>query len=545
MKSVLSFFFVALLFNYSFAQKQSKFDKISLINLRAHTSYLADDKLEGRRTGTKGEELAYKYIVHQFEQQGLEAKGENGFLQVFEINEGKQILSSTFFIIDGEHLKTEKDFFPFSWSANGSFEAMAAASLHENGSTWFWDIKELLAENENNPHFDLLNAIRTKEKEAAQKGATALILFNSGKKEAGLKYESKDRSALSAIPVIWLHKRISDKIAEDPSVMRDIKVKVEQGEKIRKGHNVVGYINNNAASTIIIGAHYDHLGYGEDNNSRHTGGAAIHNGADDNASGTAALLEVSRLLKTGGVKTSNYLFIAFSGEELGLYGSKYFTEHPTLSLNTVNYMINMDMVGRFNDSAKTITVGGIGTSPSWSTLLNEKKPAFLIKVDSSGTGPSDHTSFYRKDIPVLFFFTGLHTDYHKPDDDFDKINYNGQLLIVKYITRLIARSSTAPKLAFTKTREQQTTTTARFTVSMGIMPDYTFSGNGVKVDGVSEGRAAQKAGLKAGDVVTKLGEFNVSSVESYMQVLSKFKKGDATKVKVKRGNDELEFDIAF
>ncbi len=545
MKSVLSFFFVALLFNYSFAQKQSKFDKISLINLRAHTSYLADDKLEGRRTGTKGEELAYKYIVQQFEQQGLEAKGENGFLQVFEINEGKQILSSTFFIIDGEHLKTEKDFFPFSWSANGSFEAMAAASLHENGSTWFWDIKELLAENENNPHFDLLNAIRTKEKEAAQKGATALILFNSGKKEAGLKYESKDRSALSAIPVIWLHKRISDKIAEDPSVMRDIKVKVEQGEKIRKGHNVVGYINNNAASTIIIGAHYDHLGYGEDNNSRHTGGAAIHNGADDNASGTAALLEVSRLLKTGGVKTSNYLFIAFSGEELGLYGSKYFTEHPTLSLNTVNYMINMDMVGRFNDSAKTITVGGIGTSPSWSTLLNEKKPAFLIKVDSSGTGPSDHTSFYRKDIPVLFFFTGLHTDYHKPDDDFDKINYNGQLLIVKYITRLIARSSTAPKLAFTKTREQQTTTTARFTVSMGIMPDYTFSGNGVKVDGVSEGRAAQKAGLKAGDVVTKLGEFNVSSVESYMQVLSKFKKGDATKVKVKRGNDELEFDIAF
>jgi hypothetical protein len=529
----------------SFAQKQSKADKLSLTNLRNHTSFLADDKLEGRRTGTKGEELAYKYIVQQFEQNGIEAKGENGFLQPFEINEGRQVLPSSFFIVNEEHLKIDKDFFPFSWSANGTAEAMASPSLHENGSAWFWDIKELLAENENNPHFDLLNAIRTKEKDAVQKGATALILLNSGSKETGLKYDAKDRSALSTIPVIWLQKHIADKIAADPSAMQDIKLKVEQGDKIRKGHNVVGYINNNVANTIIIGAHYDHLGYGEDNNSRNTGAAAIHNGADDNASGTAALLELSRLLKAEGVKTSNYLFIAFSGEELGLYGSKYFTDHPTVALNTVNYMINMDMVGRFNDTAKTITVGGIGTSPTWSTLINEKKPAFSIKIDSSGTGPSDHTSFYRKDIPVLFFFTGLHTDYHKPSDDFDKINYNGQLLIVKYITRLVARSSKEPKLAFTKTREQQTTTSARFTVSMGIMPDYTFSGNGVKVDGVSEGRAAQKAGLKTGDVVTKLGEFNVSSVEAYMQALSKFKKGDATKVKVKRGNDELEFDIVF
>nr|WP_294903489.1 M20/M25/M40 family metallo-hydrolase [uncultured Lacibacter sp.] len=545
MKSVLFILLLCLTAGSSFSQKLSKADKQSVANLQAHTSYLADDKLEGRRTGTKGEELAYQYIIKEFTKNGLEGKGTNGFLQMFEVNEGKQILSSTFFIIDGEHLKVDKDFFPFSWSANGSLEAMAAAGLHERGGPWLWDIKELLTENENNPHFDLVDAIRTKEKDAAQKGATALIIFNSGKKETGVKYDPKDRSASSAIPVIWLHKRVGDKIAADPSAMRDINLKVQQGDKIRKGHNVVGYINNNAASTIIIGAHYDHLGYGEDNNSRHTGTAAIHNGADDNASGTAALIELSRVLKSEGVKTNNYLFIAFSGEELGLYGSKYYTDHPTIELNTVNYMINMDMVGRFSDTAKAITIGGIGTSPSWPTLISEKKPVFRIKIDSSGTGPSDHTSFYRKDIPVLFFFTGLHTDYHKPSDDFEKINYHGQLLVVKYITRLITRSSKEPRLAFTKTREQQTTTTARFTVSMGIMPDYTFSGNGVKVDGVSEGRAAQKAGVKTGDVVTKLGEFNISSVESYMQALSKFKKGDATKVKVKRGAEELEFDITF
>ena len=188
------------------------------------------------------------------------------------------------------HLKLERDYFPFSWSKNGTVEAVAAAALHEGGGAWFWDIKELLQDNANNPHFDLINAVREKEKDAAQKGAIALILYNSGEKETMLKYDGKDRSALSTIPVIWLQKSWAAKIAAEPSHMMDINVKVEQGEKIRKGYNVAGFINNNAASTIILGAHYDHLGYGEDNNSRHTGQASIHNGADDNASGTAAYI---------------------------------------------------------------------------------------------------------------------------------------------------------------------------------------------------------------------------------------------------------------
>ncbi len=543
----LSFLSLLLLSISLQAQKLSKQDKLSLQNIKSHVMFLADDKLEGRRTGTPGEKLAYQYIVKQFQTNGLEPKGNNGsFLQEFEINEGKEILPSTFFIMDGEHLKTEKDFFPFSWSINGTAQFVASPSLHENGGAWFWDIKELLLENESNPHFDLMNAIRNKEKDAAQKGAIALIIFNSGKKETGLKYDGKDRSEKSTIPVFYLQKQIAEKIAADPSRIMDIQFKTEQGEKIRKGHNVVGYINNNASTTIVLGAHFDHLGYGEDHNSRNAGAPAIHNGADDNASGSAALIELSRLLKKEGNKNNNYLFISFSGEELGLYGSKYYTDHPTISLTDVNYMINMDMIGRFNDSSKTITIGGVGTSPSWGSLLNtSKKPAFIIKVDSSGTGPSDHTSFYRKNIPVLFFFTGLHADYHKPGDDYDKINYNGELVIVKYITQLIERGSKETRLVFTKTREQQTTTSARFTVSMGIMPDYTFSGNGVKADGVTDGRAAQKAGIQAGDIIIKLGDFIISSIESYMQALSKFKKGDATKVLIKRGNEEIEKDIVF
>jgi aminopeptidase YwaD len=546
-KKIFLPFFALVLTGTAVAQKLSKADKLTYQNLKAHVMFLADDKLEGRRTGTKGEELAYQYIQTQFEKGGLQPKGENGsYLQRFEINEGRQILPASFFMMDGEHLKPEKDYFPFAWSINGSVEAVVSPSLSESGAPWFWDIKELLLENENNPHFDLLTAIRNKEKAAAEKGAKALLVYNSSSKEVNLKYDGKDRSPLSTIPVVFLQKTVNPKLLKDLTHTWDLHLKTEQGDKIRKGHNVAGYINNGAAVTIVLGAHYDHLGYGEDRNSRHTGDAAIHNGADDNASGTAALVELARILKKNGSTSSNYLFIAFSGEELGLYGSKYFTEHPTINLKEVNFMVNMDMIGRFNDSSKTITIGGFGTSPAWSTLLYaEKKMPFQVKIDSSGTGPSDHTSFYRKDIPVLFFFTGLHSDYHKPSDDFDKINYEAEVMVVNYISKLIARAEKQNKLVFQKTREQQTTTSARFTVSMGIMPDYTFSGNGVKVDGVSEGKAAQKAGLKAGDVVIQLGDIKIASVESYMQALGKFKKGDATKVKVKRGNEELEFNIAF
>ncbi|MGZ5246025.1 MAG: PDZ domain-containing protein, partial [Flavitalea sp.] len=170
---------------------------------------------------------------------------------------------------------------------------------------------------------------------------------------------------------------------------------------------------------------------------------------------------------------------------------------------------------------------------------------FSIKYDSSGTGPSDHTSFYRKNIPVLFFFTGLHTDYHRPSDDFEKINSLGTFQIVKLINQVIDRSAPKGKLTFTPTREQQTSTTARFSVSLGIMPDYTFSGTGVRADGISAGRAAEKAGLKTGDIIVQLGPHNISSVENYMQALAKFKKGDSTTVKFKRGEEVIEASVQF
>src|SRR6185503_1802176 len=311
------------------------------------------------------------------------------------------------------------------------------------------------------------------------------------------------------------------------------------GDKKRTGHNVTGFVNNGAANTIIIGAHYDHLGYGEDHNSLWTGPAEIHNGADDNASGTAAVIELARMLKNARLKNNNYLFICFSGEELGLYGSKYFTEHPTVDLNTANYMINSDMVGRLNDSTHSITIGGYGTSPTWGNILEQNTKAFSVKFDSSGIGPSDHTSFYLKNIPVLFFFTGIHKDYHKPTDDADKINFAGELQVIKYIYHVIEETNKLGKLAFLKTREPKMEG-KRFTVTLGIMPDYTFSGKGVRADGIIDGKPAQQAGMQSGDVIVKLGENSVSDLNSYMSALSKYKKGDATTVTILRGKDEIK-----
>ncbi|MBK9381267.1 MAG: M20/M25/M40 family metallo-hydrolase [Chitinophagaceae bacterium] len=529
------------------AKKVTKADVQTLENLKLHIQYLADDKLEGRRTGTNGEKMAMEYISNQFKSIGLLPKGSKGYYQPFEINEGKQIDDSTKLIINGNNLVAGKDFFPFPFSLNQKMEALPSISVQEADMPWFFDLKEQLEENKANPHFDLANYIYTNSKKAKDRGASAVILYNTSSIDDKLTFNGKDKSEQLTIPVLYVTRKEAQKYFKDPSATIDIKFTTALSEKKRTGHNVVGYIDNGAATTVVLGAHFDHLGYGEDGNSRNTSTERIiHNGADDNASGTAALIELAKKLKQSKANNNNYLFIAFSGEELGLYGSKYFTENPTIDLKKANYMINMDMVGRLSDSTKSVTIGGYGTSPTWSSVISMTPGnSIAVKIDSSGTGPSDHTSFYRKDIPVLFYFTGLHTDYHKPSDDADKINYNGIASILQHITGLVESLNSSSKLSFLKTRETQTTTSARFSVTMGVMPDYTYSGTGLRADGVSEGKPAQKAGLKAGDIILQIGDYKITSMETYMQTLGKFKKGDKTKVIYKRGNDTLETTVEF
>ncbi|PQV49556.1 PDZ domain-containing protein [Jejuia pallidilutea] len=316
---------------------------------------------------------------------------------------------------------------------------------------------------------------------------------------------------------------------------------VKDGDSTITGTNVLAYLNNNAENTIVIGAHYDHLGYGAEG-SLHRGEKAIHNGADDNASGVAVMLNLAEKLK-GKNTNNNYLFMAFSGEEMGLLGSNYFVKNPTIDTKKVNYMINMDMVGRLKADS-TLAVYGVGTSPILKQTLKAHNNSFKLIVKESGIGPSDHTSFYNADIPVLHFFTGQHEDYHKPSDDFDKLNYQGMQTISNYIFEVISDLDDNGKLPFRKTKNESEET-PRFKVGLGVIPDYMFDGKGMRIDGLSEDKPAQKAGLQKGDIVVKLGDSAVVDMMSYMKVLATFEKGDKTKVIVNRKGEMVEAEINF
>jgi len=309
--------------------------------------------------------------------------------------------------------------------------------------------------------------------------------------------------------------------------------------------NVAAYLDNGAEYTIVIGAHYDHLGLGLDHNSLDANPEGkIHNGADDNASGTSGVIELARYFAKNGVKEQhNFLFLCFSGEELGLVGSKKFTENPSIDLNKVSFMVNMDMIGRLNEE-KRIMVGGVGTAPDFVPTINSLKNDLSVKFDSAGIGPSDHTSFYLKNIPVLFFFTGQHSDYHKPSDDTEKVNFAGETLLLQFAVRVIEALDKKPKLTFQETKAKQEDT-PRFKVTLGIMPDYTWEGEGVHVDGVTDGKPASKAGVKKGDIITGLGDLSVKNIQDYMKALAAFKKGDTTTVKVKRDNAEQTLPVTF
>ena len=383
-------------------------------NIKADVHFLADDKLEGRQTGTDGEKKAAEYIAKRFQELGLGSKGTDGFYQEF-----------------------------------------------------------------------------------------------------------------SFLPKTDPHSEVQFTTNQDGTIT---------------GRNVIGYIDNQAENTIIIGAHFDHLGYGGEGSLFRDSIKAVHNGADDNASGTAVMIDLARKLK-GKNTNNNYLFMAFSGEEMGLLGSNYFVKNPTINTKAVSYMINMDMVGRLKQDS-TLAVYGTGTSPMFKQILHAHNDKFKLIENESGVGPSDHTSFYLADIPVLHFFTGQHEDYHKPGDDSEKLNYDGMEKISSYIFDLITDLDDNGKLAFRKTKNESEST-PRFKVGLGVIPDYLFDGKGMRIDGVSEGKPAQKAGLQKGDIVVQLGDSAVVNMMTYMRALSVFDKGDKTKVVVDRNGKKVNAEIQF
>ena len=406
-KISLLVFFISLLGCEKTDQPENK--------IKEDVRFLAGDKLEGRETGTKGEQEAATYITKRFKEIGVEPKGIKGFLQVF-----------TF--------KPKTD-----------------------------------------PH-------------------------------------------------------------------QEVKYSTTSTDSTITGTNVLGYIDNKANKTIVIGAHYDHLGFGAEGSLYKGEEKAIHNGADDNASGVSVMLNLASKLKQTNT-SNNYLFIAFSGEEMGLLGSNYFVKNATIHLDSINYMFNMDMVGRLKADS-TLAVYGVGTSPVFKQVIRDNNDKFKIIEKESGVGPSDHTSFYLNDIPVLHFFTGQHEDYHRPSDDSELLNYVGMEAISTYIFDIITDLDDDGELAFQKTKNESDDA-PRFKVTLGVMPDYMFDGKGMRLDGVTEDKPAHKAGLQKGDIVIKIGEIEIVDMMSYMKALSSFEKGDTAIVKFKREGTVIEAEVTF
>ncbi|MDQ3142624.1 MAG: M28 family peptidase [Bacteroidota bacterium] len=310
------------------------------------------------------------------------------------------------------------------------------------------------------------------------------------------------------------------------------------------GTNVIGFLDRKAKYTIVIGAHHDHLGHGV-TGSRSPGDHAVHNGADDNASGISSMLWLAEKLVREKKLKCNVLFIAFSGEEYGLFGSKAFTEKSSIPLTQIKAMINMDMVGRLNEE-KVLAINGTGTSLEWKQILEEAKPkGFQFNYSEGGIGPSDHTSFYLKDIPVLHFFTGQHLDYHKPGDDSPLVNYTGILDVSKIILDVVKKTAQKQKMNFQKTKDENKQQVSSFKVTLGLMPDYVFSGTGMRVDAVLDNRPAQKAGMKNGDIIIRIGDLEIKDVYDYMKALGMYEKGQKAKLKILREKVEMELEAEF
>jgi hypothetical protein len=328
-------------------------------------------------------------------------------------------------------------------------------------------------------------------------------------------------------------------------------------------YNVVGVLDGTDPQlrneAIVIGAHYDHLGHGG-SGSLAANSTEIHHGADDNASGTAAIIELARQLAADKDNKRTLIFIAFSGEEEGLFGSNFYVNNPIFPLDRTVAMINLDMVGRLND--KKLTIGGMGTASEWQDLINEKNKnhmealatspfpneyrfsPFVLQLSDDGFGPSDHSSFYGKKVPVLFFFTGTHNDYHKPTDTAEKINYTGERGILQLI-RDVARSidATVKRPTYTVAKTTMQGGRSGFNISLGTIPNYADSDNGLLLDGVRDGSPAAKAGIKAGDRVIKLAGHEIRNVMDYTFMLGEMKADVEYEIVVVRGSETRTLKI--
>ena len=583
-------------------------NQLSTERISKHIQFLASDKLQGRRAGTPFADQAAKYIESEFRSYGLKAGSAAGFLQPFTFVSSVKLGDQNSFEFKSpsgsQTLKVAESFMPLAFSPSQPVSGEAAfvgygISAPELGLDNYSGIDPkgkivvILrgSPDGDNPHGKFAEftqpglEIQNKTLKAREKGASG-VLFVSAEKSFHEDRLSRLRHDLnfldSGIPTVVVNRAaaasilaaggasLSDaetkaKEANSAFNLKDVTIKFKTDVVKINGNsaNVVGVLPGSdphlASEYVVLGAHYDHLGLGGPESLAAKPEGEIHHGADDNASGTTGLLEIARVLAAERTKVKrSIMFIAFSGEELGLLGSGAYTKAPSVPLSTTVAMLNMDMIGRLVNSS--LFVGGVGTSPVWKPLLEKLNGAMSptagtagngsgsrfqkLSFGEDGFGPSDHQSFYVRDIPVLFFFTGTHDDYHKPSDTADKINVEGLKKVAEFVREIALSVANEPqRIAFTKVKVEQRPTGRGFRVYLGTVPNYSDQNDGLKLDGVRPGSPAEKAGIRAGDIVIKLGKMPIKNVYDYTYALGEMRGGEEVEAVIRRDGKEMTMKI--
>jgi hypothetical protein len=556
--------------------------EVTTDELQDHIKYLASDSLGGRMTGSTGDSLAADYIRTQLSDYGFMPLSGDG-LQRFEVTRRIMPGKNNSLIINGTVYTVEKDYIPMAFSSNSSLEAevsFAGYGLNINTDSLKWNDYEGLdvngkwvlllradPETDNNKSpFVSFSGDRDKSLMAKDMGAAGILMVSGPLYDPGDTFEALNNEGFSVgIPVIRIKKEVADIILAKSkksiavlekslndsrkSVSFSTNVSISGNAEIvretaRTG-NVVMELKSDDPQLkneyIIIGAHFDHLGMGGiGSNSRSPDTIGVHHGADDNASGVAMMLELAeKFAMTKGSFKRSIICVAFTGEEEGLLGSKHFVDEPGINLSDVNAMINLDMVGRLNE-ANNLQIFGTGTATGLKDMIFSESDTTLIKLTlfDEGYGPSDHSSFYLRDIPVLFYSTGAHLDYHTPEDTYDKINYDGMVKIsnlIYSVARFAASSDSRLQFKESGPKAESSRPGRRKGVTIGIMPDFAGAvKNGLRADAVDPGKPAALGGMIKGDIITAINGKPVNNIYDYMSRMGQLKQGQTISVEILR-----------
>jgi hypothetical protein len=557
---------------------------------------LAAPNMEGRGAGTKGLAKATKYIEHRYKSLALQPAGTNGYLQPISVTTGAKLKSDNQFIVEEggkkQALTLNQDFVPVSFSSSGSLTAAVVfagygASADEFGYDDYagLDVKdkivmvlryepEIFGVKSGQHGLTQHSQLITKAINARNHGAKALVVINgklgdgeedllmrfggvSGPQNVGLMllqvknavadswFKAAGKS-LSDVQQQINHSGKPDSFAFPGTLQLSLKVDIEATHA--RVNNVLAYLPGKTGEYVIIGAHFDHLGRGDSNSLAPSQIGQIHPGADDNASGTAGVLELARLFAPmKGQLDRGILFMSFSGEELGLLSSAEWVKDPTLPLEKCVAMLNMDMIGRIRDSK--VYVGGVGTGSTFKTILEQaqkQEPNFKIEYSAGGYSASDHTSFVAKKIPVLFFFSGLHSDYHKPSDTWDKINAPSAAQLLNLVGDVAVQLAEAPsRPTFITVMEDKPVGGGGggYGPYFGSIPDFGEVKDGVRFSDVRPGSPAAKAGLKAGDILVQFGDKPIHNLYDFTDALRRSKVGEVVEVKVLRDGQPVTASV--